>query len=314
MSTQWLADHLGADGLVVLDASVVRFTNPNGKPGNVSGHEQYLLEGHIPGAVFADLFEELSDPDGRYPFSRPSAQRFAAAAGELGIDNATTVVVYDSAVGQWASRVWWLFRAFGYDDVAVLDGGLTSWKQEERALETGHVQAETAAFTVTERPELWVDKAYVEGVLRGEHEAALVCAAPPQEFSGEAVPRKRGGHIPGSSSVPAARLVDRDTRHLPRAGEAPRHPGARSRRPAHRDLLRERHRGGIGRPCPHAARRALGRDLRRFAQRVGGRPGGRARHARGLSSAVSSLRRRDRQRAHEVLAVVRGREPVARAA
>ncbi|MEO5921855.1 MAG: sulfurtransferase [Pseudolysinimonas sp.] len=210
--TQWLADHLGADGLVVLDASVVRFLNPNGKPGNVSGHEQYLLEGHIPGAVFADLFEELSDPEGRYPFSRPSAQRFAAAAGELGIDNTTTVVVYDSAVGQWAARVWWLFRAFGYDHVAVLDGGLTSWKQEERALETGHIQAEPAVFTVTERPELWVDKAYVEGVLRGEHEAALVCAAPPQEFTGEAVPRKRGGHIPGSSSVPAARLVDRDRR------------------------------------------------------------------------------------------------------
>jgi thiosulfate/3-mercaptopyruvate sulfurtransferase len=162
--------------------------------------------------VFADLFEELSDPEGRYPFSRPSARRFAAAAGDLGIDNTTTVVVYDSAVGQWASRVWWLFRAFGYDDVAVLDGGLTSWKQEERALETGHVPAETVAFTVTERPELWVDKAYVEGVLRGEHEAALVCASPPQEFTGEAVPRKRGGHIPGSSSVPAARLVDRDTR------------------------------------------------------------------------------------------------------
>jgi thiosulfate/3-mercaptopyruvate sulfurtransferase len=212
VSTQWLADHLGTDGLVVLDASVVRFTNPNGKPGNVSGHEQYLLEGHIPGAVFADLFEELSDPDGRFPFSRPSAQRFAAAAGDLGVDNVTTVVVYDSAVGQWASRVWWLFRAFGYDHVAVLDGGLTSWKQEERALEIGHVQAEAVAFTVTERPDLWVDKTYVEGVLRGEHEAALVCAAPPQEFSGEAVPRKRGGHIPGSSSVPAARLVDRDTR------------------------------------------------------------------------------------------------------
>ncbi len=212
VSTQWLADHLGAEGLVVLDASIVRFTNPHGKPGNVSGHEQYLLDGHIPGAVFADLFEELSDPAGRYPFSRPSAERFAAAAGELGIDNSTTVVVYDSAVGQWAARVWWLFRTFGYDAVAVLDGGLTSWKHEGRALDTGHVPAETATFTVSERPELWVDKTYVEGVLRGQHDAALVCAAPPQEFSGEAVPRQRGGHIPGSSSVPAARLVDHERR------------------------------------------------------------------------------------------------------
>ena len=200
----------------MLDASVVRFTNPNGRPGNVSGHEQYLLEGHIPGAVFADLFEELSDPDGRYPFSRPSAKRFAAAAGELGIDNETTVVVYDSAVGQWAARVWWLFRAFGYDDVAVLDGGLTSWKQEGRALETGHVQAEPTTFTVSERPELWVDKAYVEGVLSGEHDAALVCAAPPQEFTRRGgTPQARRAH-PGQQLGPGRSTRRSRQPHLPR--------------------------------------------------------------------------------------------------
>ena len=212
VSTQWLADHLGADGLVVLDASVVGYTQPNGRSGHLSGHEQYLLEGHIPGAIFADVIEELSDPDGRYPFTRPNAGRFAAAAGALGIGDDTTVVVYDTAVGQWAARVWWLFRAFGYDNVAVLDGGLGRWRAEGRDLEIGHVEPASAVFTAAERPELWVDKAFVEGVIRGEHEAALVCASPPQEFTGESVPRSRAGHIPGSSSAPAARLVDRDSR------------------------------------------------------------------------------------------------------
>lgn len=212
VSTQWLADHLGADGLVVLDASVVGYTQPNGRSGHLSGHEQYLLEGHIPGAIFADVIEELSDPDGRYPFTRPNAGRFAAAAGALGIGDDTTVVVYDTAVGQWAARVWWLFRAFGYDNVAVLDGGLGRWRAEGRDLEIGHVEPAPAVFTATERPDLWVDKAFVEGVIRGEHEAALVCASPPQEFTGESVPRSRAGHIPGSSSAPAARLVDRDSR------------------------------------------------------------------------------------------------------
>lgn len=57
VSAQWVADHLGADGLVVVDASVVSYTQPNGKPGSLSGHEQYLAEGHIPGAVFADLID-----------------------------------------------------------------------------------------------------------------------------------------------------------------------------------------------------------------------------------------------------------------
>jgi thiosulfate/3-mercaptopyruvate sulfurtransferase len=204
VSTQWLADHLGADRLVVLDASVVNYTRPDGGTGYLSGHEQYLLDGHLPDAVFADVIEELSDPEGRHPFTRPDVDRFASAAGALGIDNDTTVVVYDSAVGQWASRVWWLFRAFGYDDVAILDGGLTAWRAERRELDIGHIAPTPRTFTATERPGLWVDKRYVEGVLAGENDAALVCASPPQEFDRR--------HIPGSSSVPAARLVDRERR------------------------------------------------------------------------------------------------------
>ena len=85
------------------------------------------------------------------------------------------------------------------------------WRGEGRDSRSG-TWSRPARFTAAERPELWVDKAFVEGVLRGEHEAALVCASPPQEFTGEVVTRKRAGHIPGSSSAPAARLVDRDDR------------------------------------------------------------------------------------------------------
>ncbi|RQP11997.1 MAG: sulfurtransferase [Microbacteriaceae bacterium] len=210
VSTQWLADHLGSDGLVVADASVVSFTQPDGRIGYLSGHEQYLLEGHVPGAVFADLIEEFSDPEGAYPFTRPDAERFAAAAGALGVGDGTLLVVYDSAVGQWAARLWWLFRAFGYDRVAVLDGGLTKWRAEGRELVLGHVEPTPAVFTPEPRPELWADKADVEAVVRGEREAALVCSTPPKEFTGEVVSRARAGHIPGSVSAPAAFLVDRE--------------------------------------------------------------------------------------------------------
>jgi thiosulfate/3-mercaptopyruvate sulfurtransferase len=211
VSSQWLADHLGADDLVVVDASVVGYTRPDGKPGFLSGHEQYLLDGHIPGAVFGDLIDELSDPEGAYPFTRPSGARFAAAVGALGIGNDTTVVVYDSVLGQWAARVWWLFRAAGYDQVAVLDGGLAAWNAEGRQVEIGHVEPVPRVFRASERDDLWVDKAYVEGVLAGDNVAALVCATPPQDFE------KR--HIPGSASAPAARLVDRDTRTFLEHGE-----------------------------------------------------------------------------------------------
>jgi len=212
VSAQWLADHLGADDLLVVDASVVSYTQSNGKPGSLSGHELYIAEGHVPGAVFADLIEEFSDPEGRYPFTRPDAVRFAAAAGALGIGPTTTVVVYDTAVGQWAARFWWLLRAFGHDSAAVLDGGLTAWMAGGHPVERGHVEPSPAVFEAVERSDAWVDKAYVERVVAGDEPAALVCAVPPKEFTGETPSRGRAGVIPGSSSVPAGRLVDRDAR------------------------------------------------------------------------------------------------------
>jgi len=219
VSTQWLADHLGSENLVVLDATAVPYVLPNGRPGYLSGQDAYLVEGHIPTAVFADLIEVFSDPEGDFPFTRPTAAQFEVAAASVGISNDTTVVVYDSAVGQWAARIWWLFRAFGYDNVAVVDGGLTAWTAEERETDTGYVAPVEASFTAIERPELWADKAEVESVVAGESDAALVCGLPPKEFSGEDGHRSRLGHIPGSLSVPAGRLVARESNTLLTADE-----------------------------------------------------------------------------------------------
>lgn len=211
VSTQWLADHLGADNLVVLDATVLPFTQPNGRPGYVSGHEQYIIDGHIPGAIFADLVEVFSDPNGKHTFTRPSAELFAIAAGSVGVSNDSTVVVYDNVLNQWASRIWWLFRSFGYDNVAVLDGGLAKWRAEERETDIGHVEPTVATFDVTERPELWVDKSFVQSVIAGDAEATLVCALSNAEFTGEAGHRSRLGHIPGSVNAPFGQLLERGT-------------------------------------------------------------------------------------------------------
>ena len=214
VSTQWLADHLGSDNLVILDATVFALapaTTETGAAGPryLSGHDDYLTKGHIPGAVFADLFDVFSDPAGEFDFSRPSNDLFEAAAASVGIDNGTTVVVYDAVVGQWAARIWWLFRAFGYGDVAVLDGGLTKWHAEARPFATGRVRPRVVGgFTATPRPELWVDKSFVESIVAGKADAALVCSLPPAEFAGTAGTRPRAGHIPGSISLPAGTLVD----------------------------------------------------------------------------------------------------------
>lgn len=212
VSTQWLADHLGSDRLLVLDASVLVVLGFDKRPAYLTGHEEYLVHGHVPGAVFADLLEAFSDPDGRFGFAKPSAEQFEQAAASVGVDNETTVVVYDGSVGQWAARLWWLFRSFGFDDVAVLDGGLTAWRAEGRSLEVGHVEPRTGGtFSAKPRPEVWADKDDVAAVVAGESEATLVCGVPTKEFSGETGLRPRTGHIPNSVSAPAGRLVDRDT-------------------------------------------------------------------------------------------------------
>ncbi|WP_431277734.1 sulfurtransferase [Leifsonia poae] len=212
VSTQWLADHLGSEGLVVLDATVVPSARADGSHGYLSGLDQFLVDGHVPSAVFAELLDVFSDPAGAYPFTRPSAAAFEAAAASVGIDNDTTVVVYDASVGQWASRIWWLFRAFGYDRVAVLDGGIAKWRTEERVTDRGHVEPrEGASFDAVERPGSWVEKDIIAAVVEGSETATLICAVPPKEFTGEAGQRPRLGHIPGSLSVPAARLVSRET-------------------------------------------------------------------------------------------------------
>lgn len=211
VSTQWLADHLGAEGLVVLDATVLPVTGFNGADAYVSGEEQYLVNGHIPGAVFADLFDDFSDPEGEYAFSRPSAPHFERAARSHGVDNDTAVVVYDTVDGIWAARLWWLFHSFGFE-VRVLDGGLIKWKAEGRALASGDVRPRRAGeFSAYSDGTAWADKRDVEAVVSGTANAVLMCALPAGEFAGGSGGKTRPGRIPHSLSSPAAELVDPTT-------------------------------------------------------------------------------------------------------
>jgi len=211
VSTAWLAEHLGADGLVVLDATVLQVTGFNGADAFVSGEEQYLVNGHIPGAVFADLFEDFSDPEGEYPFSRPSAAYFERAAQAHGVDNDTAVVVYDTADGIWAARLWWLFHSFGFE-VRVLDGGLAKWRAEGRELAAGDVRPRRAGeFSAYPDDEAWATKREVEAAVQGTTDVVLLCALPAAEFAGETGGKGRPGHIPGSVSVPAPLLIDTAT-------------------------------------------------------------------------------------------------------
>ncbi len=166
----------------------------------------------MPGAVFADLLEEFSDPDGPYSFTRPDAARLTRVARDLGIDDDVAVVVYDTSLGHWAARLWWLLTSAGFSRVAVLDGGLGRWRAEGRTLESGFEPPRTAGgLTLSPDESLWAERDEVDAIVAGRSDAALVCALPASDFRGETGRRPRRGHIPGSVSVPVSSVVDRES-------------------------------------------------------------------------------------------------------
>jgi thiosulfate/3-mercaptopyruvate sulfurtransferase len=159
-------------------------------------------EAHIPGAVFMDLDDDLSDlsipPEvgGRHPL--PTAEMFAAAAGRIGIGPDTLVVAYDEGMTGGAARLWWLLRHFGHDCVAVLDGGLRAWLGP---LASGDEVTDPAVFTPNERTG---DTADTEEILErlGDRRLTLIDSRSHERYRGESagldpVP----GRIPGALNV-----------------------------------------------------------------------------------------------------------------
>jgi thiosulfate/3-mercaptopyruvate sulfurtransferase len=211
VTTEWLAAHLDHPGLVVVDASVLGVETPAGFRW-LSGLDDYLIEGHVPGAVFADLLEEFSDPDGPFSFTRPDAARLVRAARDVGIDDEVAVVVYDSSLGHWAARLWWLLASAGVKRVALLDGGLRRWRADDRPIEQGFTEPRAAGeLTVSLDDAFWAERDEVDEIVAGEADAALVCALSTSDFRGETGRRPRRGHIPGSVSIPISSVVDRES-------------------------------------------------------------------------------------------------------
>ena len=117
--------------------------------------------GHIPGAVFLDIQGEISDPDTRHRFMCPAAERFADAMGRLGIGDGVRVVLYSAGSIMWATRVWWMLRAFGFDAAAVLDGGFEKWKLEGRPVTTAPGAYPPARFEPRPRSGFFADRHHV---------------------------------------------------------------------------------------------------------------------------------------------------------
>ncbi len=125
ISASDLAGRLDEPNLRIVDATVHLSFDADGAHVE-SGLETYR-QGHIPGAVFIDQITGLTDPEGEAPFAAAASEKFAETVGTAGIGNDSTVVVYDTVNGIWATRLWWQFGLEGFDDVLVLDGGYAAW-------------------------------------------------------------------------------------------------------------------------------------------------------------------------------------------
>lgn len=198
VTTQWLAEHLGEPGLVVVESD-----------------EDVLLydSGHIPGAVKVDWHTDLNDPVTR---DYVGSERFAAVMSERGISRDTTIVVYGDKSNWWAAYALWVFTLFGHEDVRLLDGGRAKWIAEGRESTRELPSSQPGDYPVVERHDAAI-RAFKDDVLVHIGKP-MIDVRSPGEFSGELLhmpdyPQEgamRGGHIPGARSVPWARAADED--------------------------------------------------------------------------------------------------------
>lgn len=208
VSARWLADHIDDPALRVFDATV-QVQRRLWIPVVRTGKREWRRE-HIPRSAFADLFK-LSDPaTPRRSMTVPSAEQFATALGRLGVSNDNHIVIYDRRENMWAARLWWMLRAFGFDNAAVLDGGWTAWVRGGHATCTTPCTYPSSTFVATPRPGLIVGKGEVLDALTDPN-VCLVNALGHRQHRGEINEYGRRGHIPGSRNISAWEVLDRET-------------------------------------------------------------------------------------------------------
>ena len=204
VSTAWLADHLDAPDVRVVDASWFM-------PGVARDPLAEYAACHIPGAVFFDI-DEIADTDSPLPHMLPTAIKFSARVRKLGLGDGARNVVYDSTGILPAARVWWTFRVMGHEDVAVLDGGLPRWLAQGRPVEDRLPLPRERHFTPRMAADLVVDLPQMKRVVESGR-AQIIDARPRGRFTAETPePRAglRSGHMPGAFNLPASDLFDAD--------------------------------------------------------------------------------------------------------
>jgi thiosulfate/3-mercaptopyruvate sulfurtransferase len=168
--------------------------------------------GHIPGSGFANLIDDFKDPQNtRFLLPMPPAEQFASAMSRLGVGDGMRVVLYDDMVNIWAARMWWMLRAFGFDNAAVLNGGWAKWTAENRQVSTAPPHHPQARFMARPRPELIATKDEVLAAI-DRPATCLINSLDSDQYAGRG-PNRYGrlGHIPSSVNVSFLGMLDPNT-------------------------------------------------------------------------------------------------------
>jgi len=210
-----LADALGDSRLRILDATVLK---DDGDLWSILPGLAAFETCHIPGATFADLITEFSDPtkdtdpaSALRAYALPTLEQFTNAARRHGINTNSTVVCYDQGPGMWATRLWRLLKVFGHDNVTVLNGGLPAWQRHNLPVEHGPHSLPHVGDFMPGAPYIPVATTNdVENIVDElDTDTILVNVLDAKTFRGEAdtaLPRK--GHIPNSINLPFTALFD----------------------------------------------------------------------------------------------------------
>ncbi len=202
-STAWLAEHLTSPDIAIVDASWHM-------PAAGRNARAEFNQARIPGAQFFDI-DEIADTETTLPHMLPSAEKFASRMRKMGIGDGKRVICYDSVGLFSAARAWWMFRVFGHEDVAVLDGGLPKWIAEGRSLDEGPpLKPQERHFTARYQSMMVRDKADVLAAVK-TGAAQVADARSPGRFRAEEPeprPGVRGGHMPGAGNVHYATLLN----------------------------------------------------------------------------------------------------------
>ena len=212
VSADWLQEHMDDPDIAILDVRAGFRPQPPGPSDFFSMRVQYD-EAHIPGAHYLHMVEDLSDPDGSFPFAALAPQKLHRLLGEMGISNDQTLVIYGGDAHPVTHRCWWVLRQAGAKDVRLLDSTYDRWVQAGRPTTNLVPNRQPQTFQATALPG-WIANKEVVAAAIDNPKVGLINALSEEQFEGKGQYYGRPGRLPGSISVPAAAVIDPGTGSL----------------------------------------------------------------------------------------------------